>query len=671
MAERIFYLALVLLGLAMRLWDLDGRAFHHDESLHAFYSWRIIEGGLYQYNPLMHGPFQFFGSALLFFILGDSDATARLLYALFGTLLIGMPWLLRDHLGRIGAMFTAVLFAFSPTLLYFSRFARNDILMLVWTFGIVAAIWRYRHREDDRQLYYLAVFLALAFATKETIYLTLAGLVTALTLVTVYEWWDSRRDRRIISRSLPLLVVITTLAAPQSIALISVIQEPLGMTLANADHVSGIIGFPYGTGRVVAILVAVAVLGGSIAVGLWWNWRRWLVCAGLFYAIWILFFSGFLTDLGGVSSGMWRGLGYWVVQQDVGRGSQPWYYYLATGGTYEFLTLICACASLPLLMRRQSSFAWFLIAWAIINTILFTVAGEKMPWLLTHLVFPLILLGGWTLGRYATLVHWRDSWHQVAVCGLVACPLILLFAFRLMSNPLDRSVHDSLILWTWLTVIIGSITGMLWISRKLPKTERSVIAFFGLGVMLFGLTFQSGWRVTYLSGDVPTEMMVYTQTSPDVRRIAKEIEHIAVSTGDRFDMPIIVDSEGGFSWPWAWYLRDYRVSYPNLSDHKSEVELDDAAVLIVNAVNNSGIEDSLAEDFVIGERFQHRSWFPESYRGMNWVKGDNNLLNSSVWQSVSRYWLLRELEAPLGSADGYVYYSNAVRTETIAPSTER
>ena len=56
MAEQIFYLALVLLGLAMRLWDLDGRAFHHDESLHAFYSWRIIEGGLYQYNPLMHGP---------------------------------------------------------------------------------------------------------------------------------------------------------------------------------------------------------------------------------------------------------------------------------------------------------------------------------------------------------------------------------------------------------------------------------------------------------------------------------------------------------------------------------------------------------------------------------------------------------------------------------------
>ena len=671
MVERIFYLALVLLGLTMRLWDLDGRAFHHDESLHAFYSWRIIEGGLYQYNPLMHGPFQFFGSALLFFILGDNDSTARLLYALFGTLLIGMPWLLRDHLGRIGAMFTAVLLAFSPTLLYFSRFARNDILMLVWTFGIVAAIWRYRHREDDRQLYYLAIFLALAFATKETIYLTLAGLVTALTLVTVYEWWDGRRDRRIISRSLPLLVVIVTLAAPQSIALISVIQEPLGITLANAHHVSGIIGSPYGTGRVVAILVAVAVLGGSVAVGLWWNWRRWLVCAGLFYSIWILFFSGFLTDLGGVSSGIWRGLGYWVVQQDVGRGSQPWYYYLATGGTYEFLTLICACASFPLLMRRQSSFVWFLIAWAIINTILFTVAGEKMPWLLTHLVFPLILLGGWTLGSYATLIHWRHSWHQVAVCGLVFCPLILLFVFRLVSNPIDRSVHDFLILWTWLTVIIGSIVGMLWISRKLSKTERSVIAFFGLGIMFFGLTFQSGWRVTYLSGDVPTEIMVYTQTSPDVRRIAKEIEQISVSTGDRFDTPIIVDSEGGFSWPWAWYLRDYRVSYPNLSDNTNEVALDDAAVLIVNAVNNSAIQDSLAEDFVIGQRFQHRSWFPESYRGMNWLSGGNNLLESSVWQSVSRYWLLRELATPLGSVDGYVYYSNAVRTGTIAPGSER
>jgi uncharacterized protein (TIGR03663 family) len=669
-AERISYLILILLGLAMRLWDLDDRAFHHDESLHAFYSWRIVEGGIYQYNPLMHGPFQFFGSALLFFFLGDSDATARVLYALFGTLLIGMPWLLRDHISRIGALFTAVLLAFSPTLLYFSRFARNDILMVVWTFGMVVAIWRYRSREEHRYLYYLAVFMALAFVTKETIYLTLFGLVGALSFVTVYDWFNGRRDRRSLTRTLPLLVVITTLAAPQSIALISVLQGPLGITLANADHASGIIGYPYGVGRIVATLLAVAVLGGSVAVGLRWNWRSWLICAGLFYAIWILFFSGFLTDFGGLPSGIWRGLGYWVVQQDVGRGSQPWYYYLVAGGTYEFLALMCALASLPLLIRRGSSFGWFLIVWAIINSILFTVAGEKMPWLVAHLVLPLILLAGWTLGKYAAMIHWEYSWHRVAICGVVFFPLMLLFTSRLVLHPLDRSVPGFLILWMWIGVILGSISGMLWMLRKLSMSERLPIIVFGLAAMIFGLTFQSAWRVNYLSGDVPTELMVYTQTSPDVRRIAKEIDHIAASTGYGFEMPIVVDSEGGFSWPWAWYLRDYRVSFPSYSDPKNHVA-PDAAVLIVNAVNNSKIEHLLADDFASGHRFQHRSWFPESYRNMNWGGDENDLLSWSVWHSAYQYWLLRELETPLGSADAHVYYSKAVRAEMIAPNVQR
>ena len=36
-----------------------------------------------------------------------------------------------------------MLLAFSPAMLYYSRFARNDILMAVWALGIVIAMWRY------------------------------------------------------------------------------------------------------------------------------------------------------------------------------------------------------------------------------------------------------------------------------------------------------------------------------------------------------------------------------------------------------------------------------------------------------------------------------------------------------------------------------------------------
>ncbi|MBI2911572.1 MAG: hypothetical protein HYY05_05465, partial [Chloroflexi bacterium] len=69
--------ALVAAAAALHLWDLGGRALHHDESLHAVYSWYLFIGRGYQHDPLMHGPFQFHGLALLYFLFGVSDFTAR------------------------------------------------------------------------------------------------------------------------------------------------------------------------------------------------------------------------------------------------------------------------------------------------------------------------------------------------------------------------------------------------------------------------------------------------------------------------------------------------------------------------------------------------------------------------------------------------------------------
>ncbi|MFQ5988251.1 MAG: glycosyltransferase family 39 protein [Dehalococcoidia bacterium] len=115
------YILLALIALGMRLWALDARAFHYDESLHAFYSWKLYAGQGYQHMPMMHGPFQFHGTALSFLLFGDSDFTARLLPALFGTALVVLPYFLRRHLGRWGSLAVATLLAFSPTLLYYSR----------------------------------------------------------------------------------------------------------------------------------------------------------------------------------------------------------------------------------------------------------------------------------------------------------------------------------------------------------------------------------------------------------------------------------------------------------------------------------------------------------------------------------------------------------------------
>ena len=64
-------------------------------------------------------------------------------------------------------------------------------------------------------------------------------------------------------------------------------------------------------------------LAVSIALGLWWNWRRFLVAAGIWYGIFITLFTTVFTNGAGLATGMIGSLGYWIAQQAVQRGSQP------------------------------------------------------------------------------------------------------------------------------------------------------------------------------------------------------------------------------------------------------------------------------------------------------------------------------------------------------------
>src|SRR5436853_61892 len=60
------FAGLTLLAFAMRMIDLGARAMHHDESLHALYSWYLFVGRGYTHDPMMHGPFLFHFTALLY-----------------------------------------------------------------------------------------------------------------------------------------------------------------------------------------------------------------------------------------------------------------------------------------------------------------------------------------------------------------------------------------------------------------------------------------------------------------------------------------------------------------------------------------------------------------------------------------------------------------------------
>ncbi len=185
--ELVVLVGIVAAAALLRFWDLGARTFHGDEAIHAGFAWQLADGRGYIHNPLTHGPFQFIGTALVFVLFGDSDYTARVLPALFGTALVALPLFLRRDLGRTGTLISMLLLAVSPTLLYFSRFAREDIYVAFFTLAMFICMWRYLQQPRRLYLYMTAALLALLFATKEVAYIIVAIALVYLDLLAARE----------------------------------------------------------------------------------------------------------------------------------------------------------------------------------------------------------------------------------------------------------------------------------------------------------------------------------------------------------------------------------------------------------------------------------------------------------------------------------------------------
>ena len=193
--EIAFYLGVMALAVLTRFWDLGTRAIHHDESIHAFFALGFLNA--YQHNPLTHGPFQFFGLNLFFNLFGESEVTARGLAAVFGVVLVGLPFFLRSFLGRWACMIASLMLLLSPTILYFTRFARNDAYMAVWTLGLAICLWKYTSGRKARYLYGAAALFGMAFATKESTFILMVimgGFFLLLSLKAGREGWETEEE---------------------------------------------------------------------------------------------------------------------------------------------------------------------------------------------------------------------------------------------------------------------------------------------------------------------------------------------------------------------------------------------------------------------------------------------------------------------------------------------
>src|SRR5437762_3083920 len=196
----IAFCGVVLLGALLRFWDLGAKPLHWDESLHAYFSMQLLHNNIdnwlgcveavsfskgtvcYHYDPLLHGPFQFHTIALIYLIsqfLGAPDhgintTTVRIAAALLGTVIVGLPYFLRQYLGKIGAWLACFLLAISPSMVYFSRFAREDIYMACFTLLFIVAVIQYIRTRKLGWAILSSVSFVLSYATKEATFLSIA-----------------------------------------------------------------------------------------------------------------------------------------------------------------------------------------------------------------------------------------------------------------------------------------------------------------------------------------------------------------------------------------------------------------------------------------------------------------------------------------------------------------
>ena len=175
------FLFILAYTLFTHFYDLGSRAFHHDEGIHAYYSWEIATKGpgCYKYDPTYHGTFLYFANAVIYRIWGGflhavaTDVNARIVPAVCGLILIFLFFALKKFLDPATAIFITLLGAISPTLTYFSRFIRHDIYITVTTLGMIICFLYYWREKNSDYLSFCFALCALSFVTKEDTYIIL------------------------------------------------------------------------------------------------------------------------------------------------------------------------------------------------------------------------------------------------------------------------------------------------------------------------------------------------------------------------------------------------------------------------------------------------------------------------------------------------------------------
>lgn len=176
-------IAITVVALIARLYNLGWRVAHQDEGRVGSWTLHYMETGQWKYRAIIHGPFIPHIDGVIFSLFGASDFTARVAMAIIGGLLPLAAWLFRERLRTEELVALALVLAFDPVLLYYSRFMRNDVILAAVMFVGLGCFVRALDTRRPWYLYPAAFSVALGFTMKENALLYPICWLGALALV--------------------------------------------------------------------------------------------------------------------------------------------------------------------------------------------------------------------------------------------------------------------------------------------------------------------------------------------------------------------------------------------------------------------------------------------------------------------------------------------------------
>lgn len=674
----IAYALLLLLTVYTRFDHLGDKPHHHDESMHSDYSYTLFHEGKYVYDPMMHGPFQFHGNALMFYLFGVSNATSRYLAATFGILTVVLAMFLVPFLGRWGTFLATAMIVASPSFMYFDRFTREDAYFAGGVFMLVVFFFRFYRFKRPLDLWLSSLGFIIAFCTFEGIFLTVAVLGTYL-FIRLLPWADvfiaagltglGVLARMILGENNPaqMPTFLLLLGAAFLYTLFQLFvrwqdnrkkgrgESPLWEMILNLGfekirlELAAFVGwwaltllfiglFTYwgvNLPSFVPFLMVVAYL--AIVFRFFWLWLKntapaltgcLSICSIVFTLLFTTFFTvgsdqpDFASRLYGLFHalymGAFGGLQYWWGQHKEARGGQPWYYYLLQLPANEMLSFLFSLAAMVYYgLFKRRNLPLFLAYWYVGSLALFSWAGEKMPWLILHPLLPALLLSAYFMGEI------------------------------LESKPVSQWARSARI---------------------------GAMLLFGL---LFSYSLHSAVLLNFYHEANPVESLVYVQTSPEereVERIVREISYDetggpnpqAPNSGQPSEQAmhdgLALTIEDKCSWPFAWYFRDFA-----LKNFPQTVTVADNPIILTGTEDDAIDYPVLSKAGYVNRKYKLRiwwipSWFKKGYpdTGMNpslffsWLFSNFIPLSPSHpdmvdWNDLRNWFLYRQVWSDLGS----------------------